>query len=141
MNRREEAGSAVQRALMSCMGPGAAEQLALAQVRVAWAEVVDDHNPLHTDPGFAATTRFGHPIAHGSLLFALVCDAIQQDAHQNEGQAGDLTVRFRAPVPLGSAVTVEHDDTAVRLRCHGQQPIEVSWSASPTAHRPKEDGP
>ena len=41
MTRQEEAGAAVQRALMSCMGPGAAEQLAVAQVRVAWAEVVD----------------------------------------------------------------------------------------------------
>lgn len=50
MTRREEAGSAVQRALMSCVGPGAAEQLAMAQVRVAWAEVVDearlDRGPL-----------------------------------------------------------------------------------------------
>ena len=40
MSGREEAGAAVQRALMACMGPGAAEQLALAQVRLAWAEVV-----------------------------------------------------------------------------------------------------
>ena len=39
MTSREEAGAALQRALSACMGPGAAEQLALAQVRVAWAEV------------------------------------------------------------------------------------------------------
>lgn len=42
MSRREEAGAAVQRALASCMGPAAAEQLALAQVRLAWAEVMAD---------------------------------------------------------------------------------------------------
>lgn len=42
MTRQQEAGAAVQQALMSCMGPGAAEQLAVAQVRVAWAEVVAD---------------------------------------------------------------------------------------------------
>ena len=40
MSGREEAGAAVQRALATCMGPAAAEQLALAQVRLAWAEVV-----------------------------------------------------------------------------------------------------
>ena len=40
MSNREEAGAAVQRALATCIGPGAAEQLALAQVRLAWAEVV-----------------------------------------------------------------------------------------------------
>jgi hypothetical protein len=39
---REEAGAAVQRALSACMGPGAAEQLALAQVRLAWAEVMTE---------------------------------------------------------------------------------------------------
>ncbi|HEY7452256.1 MAG TPA: hypothetical protein VIA02_07050 [Candidatus Limnocylindria bacterium] len=38
----EEAASAVQRALLQCVGPGAAEQLALAQARLAWLEVVAD---------------------------------------------------------------------------------------------------
>ena len=42
MSGREEAGAAVQRALVACMGPGAAEQLALAQVRLAWSEVMAD---------------------------------------------------------------------------------------------------
>ncbi len=36
----EEAAAAVQRALLSCMGPAAAEQLALAQARLAWDETV-----------------------------------------------------------------------------------------------------
>jgi hypothetical protein len=36
----EEAASAVQRALLHRAGPAAAEQLALAQVRLAWQEVV-----------------------------------------------------------------------------------------------------
>jgi hypothetical protein len=40
MSGREAAGAAVQRALVACMGPAAGEQLALAQVRLAWAEVV-----------------------------------------------------------------------------------------------------
>jgi hypothetical protein len=36
----EEAATAVQRALLSCMGPAAAEQLAQAQARLAWSETV-----------------------------------------------------------------------------------------------------
>lgn len=40
MSRAEEAAAAVQRALMTCAGPGAAEQIAQAQVRLAWAEAV-----------------------------------------------------------------------------------------------------
>jgi hypothetical protein len=42
VSTRDEAGAAVQRAMAACMGPGAAEQLAIAQVRVAWAEVMAD---------------------------------------------------------------------------------------------------
>ncbi|HEY7737484.1 MAG TPA: hypothetical protein VIC63_00415 [Candidatus Limnocylindria bacterium] len=38
----EEAASAVQRALLQCVGPGAADQLALAQARLAWQEAVGD---------------------------------------------------------------------------------------------------
>ena len=38
----EEAASAVQRALLDCVGPGAAEQIALAQARLAWQEVTEE---------------------------------------------------------------------------------------------------
>lgn len=63
MTRREEAGSAVQRALMSCMGPGAAEQLAIAQVRVAWAEVVDEAR-LERGPLTSRVTKVTGGTAH-----------------------------------------------------------------------------
>ena len=63
MTRREEAGSAVQRALMSCMGPGAAEQLAVAQVRVAWAEVVDEAR-LERGPLTSRVTKVTGGTAH-----------------------------------------------------------------------------
>jgi hypothetical protein len=42
MGGAEEAGATVQRALLACMGPGAAEALALAQARLAWQEIVAD---------------------------------------------------------------------------------------------------
>ena len=38
--RAEEAAVAVQRALLACMGPAAAEHLASAQLRLAWQETV-----------------------------------------------------------------------------------------------------
>ena len=63
MIRREEAGAAVQRALMSCMGPGAADQLAVAQVRVAWAEVVDEAR-LERGPLTSRVTRVTGGTAH-----------------------------------------------------------------------------
>ncbi len=40
MSMVEEAGIALQRALLTCMGPGAAEAIALAQARLAWQETI-----------------------------------------------------------------------------------------------------
>jgi Dna[CI] antecedent, DciA len=48
----EEAAAAVQRALLTCIGPAAAEQIALAQARLAWQEIVDEaglsRGPMHS---------------------------------------------------------------------------------------------
>lgn len=87
----------------------------------AWARVVDDHNPLHVDPEFARRTRFGGPIVHGSLLFALVCDAVQA-----AGRGATVSVRFRQPVPVGSRVTVDVSGAVPRLIVNGREPVEVS---------------
>ncbi|WP_255637836.1 MaoC family dehydratase [Amycolatopsis sp. DSM 110486] len=86
----------------------------------AWADVVDDHNPLHLDPAYAATTRFGVPIVHGSLLFALACDTLQ-----TSGSTGAVTLRFRAPVPVGSTVSITVDGPDLRLRCGDGEPVEA----------------
>lgn len=37
-----------------------------------FAELSGDHNPLHCDASYAATTAFGRPIVHGMFLGALV---------------------------------------------------------------------
>lgn len=60
---REEAGAAVQRALAACMGPAAAAQLALAQVRLAWVEVVGQAG-LERDPFRSRVTRVTGGTAH-----------------------------------------------------------------------------
>jgi hypothetical protein len=39
---REESGAALQRALLACIGPGAATEIAQAQARLAWDEVVEE---------------------------------------------------------------------------------------------------
>lgn len=63
MSTREEASAALQRAMASCMGPGAAEQLAIAQVRVAWAEVVTEAR-LDRGPLTSRVTRVTGGTAH-----------------------------------------------------------------------------
>jgi hypothetical protein len=48
----EEAASALHRALLSCVGPGAGEQIALAQARLAWQEITAEagltRGPMHS---------------------------------------------------------------------------------------------
>lgn len=71
----------------------------------AYAGASGDHNPIHIDPVFAATTPFGGTIAHGMLVLALIGEAM----HDAEGDAwltrGRLKVRFKAPTRPGDAVT------------------------------------
>ena len=57
----EEAASAVQRALLQCVGPGAAEQLALAQARLAWLEAVDDAGLAPEGMWSRVSSRDGRP--------------------------------------------------------------------------------
>lgn len=89
----------------------------------AWADVVDDHNPLHLDADFAACTRFGRPIVHGSLLFSVLSDAVQDSWGWSPDKV--LRVRFRAPVPVGEQIHLKQQGTAVRVRCGDVEPLEV----------------
>lgn len=75
MNRREEAGAAVQRALVSCMGPGAAEQLAVAQVRVAWAETMEVAR-LERGPLSSRVTRVTGGTAHVEASDAMLAQEL-----------------------------------------------------------------
>ena len=66
MSRRPAATSAsaaVQRAMQACMGPGSAEQLAVAQVRVAWDEVTAEAR-LARPPLWSRVVRVTGGTAH-----------------------------------------------------------------------------
>ena len=93
-----------------------------------FADLVGDHNPVHLDEEFAATTRFGRRIAHGMLSAGLISSAIAN------GWPGAIyleqSLRFRAPVYLGDTVTATVIVTAVRptkpivtfrTECHNQE--------------------
>lgn len=70
----------------------------------AFAEISGDHNPIHLDEAYAATTPFGGCIAHGVFTASFVSAAI---ATRLPG-AGSIyisqTLSFRAPVMIGATV-------------------------------------
>jgi 3-hydroxybutyryl-CoA dehydratase len=74
-----------------------------------YADASGDHNPIHVDAAFAATTPFGGTIAHGMLVLALIAEAM----HEAEGEAwltrGRMKVRFKAPTRPGNAVVATAD--------------------------------
>lgn len=79
----------------------------LAQEEVdAFAELTGDRNPVHVDPAFAATTRFGGTIAHGYFGLALLAPVFEQ-LLDVRGASLSLNygldrVRFPAPLPVGA---------------------------------------
>jgi 3-hydroxybutyryl-CoA dehydratase len=70
-----------------------------------YADASGDHNPLHVDPEFAATTQFGGPIAHGMLLLALLSAMLTDVFGEAWVGSGRMKVRFRGAARPGDTVT------------------------------------
>ena len=72
----------------------------------AFADLTEDHNPIHVDPGHAAATPFGGTIVHGYFTVSLLAPLLEELLHV-EGAAlgvnyGIDRLRFPAPVPVGA---------------------------------------
>ena len=79
----------------------------VTQQRMAdYAEASGDHNPLHLDAEFAATTQFGGTIAHGMMLFGYMSDALTHTYGDAWSESGRMRARFRAPTRPGDTVSV-----------------------------------
>ena len=84
----------------------------------AFAAISGDHNPLHLDPEYAATTAFGECIAHGMLTGALISAAIAMQLPGPGSVYLSQNIQFRAPVFLGDTLTVTLEVTGK----HGKRP-------------------
>ena len=108
-----------------------------------YAEASGDHNPIHTDPAFAATTPFERPIAHGMLLLAYVMEMLTTTYGVAWITSGQLKVRFRKPAYVDSTVTAwgaisRVDDESGRLQIavgcrdeHGNDLVTGSAEVTP----------
>jgi 3-hydroxybutyryl-CoA dehydratase len=71
----------------------------------AFAEVSGDHNPVHLDAEFAATTAFKERIAHGMLSAAYISAVLGNDLPGPGAIYLSQTLNFRRPVKIGDVVT------------------------------------
>ena len=67
-----------------------------------FAEVTGDHNPIHLDDGYAATTRFGRRIAHGMFGASLMSAVIGNELPGTGSIYLNQTLKFLAPSTLAT---------------------------------------
>jgi 3-hydroxybutyryl-CoA dehydratase len=107
---------------------------AVTQTQVdAYAEASGDHNPLHTDAEFAASTPYGRTVAHGMLVLAFISEMMTNAFGEVWASGGKLKIRFRAPVFPGSTITTvgvlrgspTNGETAYEVACKDQDGQDV----------------
>lgn len=76
-----------------------------------FVDATGDDNPLHSDPGFAATTRFGDVIAPGLLTGGLISAVIGTRLPGPGAIYLSQSFRFLRPVRLGDALTARVEVT------------------------------
>jgi 3-hydroxybutyryl-CoA dehydratase len=74
---------------------------------VKFAEVTGDTNPVHLDAAYAASTRFKQRIAHGMLSAGFISAVFGTRLPGPGAIYVSQTLKFRAPVRIGDAVTAE----------------------------------
>lgn len=91
-----------------------------------FANLTGDHDRLHTDAEYAASTPFGKPIAHGLLGLSFMAGLSSQ--HPLVQTTALLSIHewsFLKPIFVGDAIRVV--TKIVDLRDHGRRNGEVRW--------------
>ena len=90
-----------------------------------YAELTGDANPLHLDATFAAGTRMGGIVAHGTLSSNLIWQMFDAAGLL----VADVQVRFLVPVRPGDVITAEAEPLPAggyRVRIRNQSGVDVA---------------
>ncbi len=90
-----------------------------------FADITGDHNPIHVDAEFAATTPFGQRIAHGALSASFISAVLGNDLPGPGALFVELNLRFRKPAFIGDEVTavaevmeINERSGRIKMRCY-----------------------
>lgn len=104
---------------------GVSQWVVIGQDRIdRFADLTDDHQPIHVDPAAAAQTPWGGTIAHGFLALSLLGNFGYQVVPRIQGTHSNLNygfnrVRFTAPVPSGSRIRGRFTLSSIERRPDG----------------------
>lgn len=99
-----------------------------------FAKISGDHNPIHVDAEFAATTRFGRQLVHGLLTAGMISAVLGMQLPGPGCIYLKQELNFRAPVFFGDTITatvtvikVREDKPIITLKtiCTNQEGAEV----------------
>ncbi len=99
-----------------------------------FAEISGDHNPIHVDAEFAATTRFERQLVHGMLTAGMISAVLGMQLPGPGCIYLKQELNFRAPVYIGDTVTatvtvtkLREDKPIITLAavCKNQDDVEV----------------
>jgi len=81
-----------------------------------FSAVSGDTNPVHINAEYAATTMFKERVAHGMLSASLISTVLGTRLPGPGSVYLDQSLKFRAPVRIGSTVTAQVTITALDAR-------------------------
>lgn len=92
----------------------------------AFAQLSGDDNPIHVDPDFSARTRFGRTVAHGMLLYSVICGVISR--HLPGAVQLSQELMFPAPTYADEPMSIQlevlaQDGSQLRLRTEMRNPV------------------
>ena len=99
-----------------------------------FAEISGDHNPIHVDAEFAATTRFERQLVHGMLTAGMISAVLGMQLPGPGCIYLKQELNFRAPVYFGDTITAtvtvtkaREDKPIITLTtvCKNQEGIDV----------------
>ncbi|MEW5960609.1 MAG: MaoC family dehydratase [Chloroflexota bacterium] len=79
-----------------------------------FAVLSGDDNPIHVDPAFSARTTFGKTVAHGMLLYGVVCTVLGTRLPGPGTVQLEQELMFPTPTYVDEEVTVQVEVTAVQ---------------------------
>jgi 3-hydroxybutyryl-CoA dehydratase len=92
---------------------------------LAFAGLTGDRHPQHTDPAWAAGSRFGEQIAHGLLVLSFAVGLLELDPDRVVALRSVRDAVFKRPVKIGDMIRVDGETIASQEVDGGHELVDV----------------